>query len=73
MENNIKNFKKYLNESFVKNNINSIKSGLVDDKISWDNDVNGIHFRNGRFNLETGKLEKRTTDYYITKYTDRDY
>lgn len=68
-----KNFPKLFRDSFVKTEISSYKISLTQDKIKFDFDLDGIHFKNGRFNLKTGKLEERTPIMYITKYINRDY
>lgn len=46
---------------------------LKNDDIIFDRDIDGIHFRNGRYILESGELVARTSDHFITKCIDLDY
>lgn len=66
-------FYKVLSNAFVRNHVASIKLALTNNDAVFDVDNTGIHFKNGRFNLKTRKLERRTPDMMITKIIDRDY
>lgn len=44
-----------------------ISRKLTNNEINLDDDQDGIHFINGRFNLKTGKLEKRLPQHYISQ------
>lgn len=50
-----------------------ILDNLLQNEISFNDDPNGIHFLNGRFNLETGKLEERKASHYISKLSNNAY
>lgn len=69
----ITSFKRKLKESYIKANINTIKHYLTRQDIKFDYDMNGIHFLNGRYDLKTRKLEKRTDKHFITKFINRNY
>ena len=68
----LKAFKMILNNTFIKRNISSIRSNLTYD-ITFNDDPDGIHFQNGRFNLLNNTLEERTKPCFINQYIKRDF
>ena len=69
-----KKFDYLSDESFVKTKKSTFKMSLVNNDINFDVDLHGIHFNNGRFNLQTGELEERDpSTYAITKVIPWDY
>ena len=48
----LSNFKKMLKNTSVKQHISSIRNNLTNNDIVFNNDPDGIHFKNGRFNLD---------------------
>ena len=50
-----------------------VKIKLKSKNIIFDDDNHGIHFKNGRFNLKSGKLEPRLKKMYITNILNLDY
>jgi phage/plasmid-associated DNA primase len=72
--NSCKKFKAFRDGgNFNKNISSTVQTYLTKPNIKFDFDLNGIHFKNGRYNLQTGKLENRTSSMYITKYINHDY
>lgn len=50
-----------------------LSTELLNDDINFNNDPHGIHFKNGRFNLKTGKLEERKPTHYISYLSSNAY
>lgn len=53
--------------------VNDIINNITDENIVMDCDHDGVHFRNGRYDLKTGVFAPRAHDMIITSYLDRDF
>jgi phage/plasmid-associated DNA primase len=72
--NSCKKFKAFRDGgNFNKNISSTVQTYLTKPNKKFDFGLNGIHFKNGRNNLQTGKLKNRTSTMYITKYINHDY
>ena len=69
----LKQFYNILTNGFVKRHVASLKMALTNNEVVFDEDKSGIHFKNGRYNLKTNKLEERTPDMLISQIIDREF